>query len=304
MPLSRRDIKIRYNLNGKICRNNNFSFARNTTYGCGGAARLAYFPDSIPSAERAYDIALHDNFFILGNGSNVLAADGLYNGKVICTKKLSGIYKVSDGVICCLAGTKISKILEYCFQNGYSGLEYLYGIPATIGGAAYMNAGVRGRYIESNILKVRLYNGKLFDLMRKSCNYSYKHSTMQDINAIILAVYLKIQPNSGKNQIINNILYYKDLRKNLPKGKSCGCVFKNMNGVSAGKIIQDCNLDGFSFGCARVSEKHCNFILNDGESASDVKNLIEIIKRKVYEKTSCLLEEEVIYIGDFNDSYG
>lgn len=302
MPASISSLAIKYNLCGKILREYNFSFAENTTYGCGGIAKVAFLPDNIPAAKCAYDIASKGEFVILGNGSNILAADGAYNGAVVSTKKLCGIYKVHEDVICCLPGTKISKLLNYCAQNNLSGLEYLYGIPATVGGAAYMNAGIRGSYIGKNVIKIRLYNGKLFDLSQKDCNFEYKHSTMRDINAIILCVYLKIEPNCDKNKIINNILYYKDLRKNLPKGRSCGCVFKNIEDYSAGKIIQDCSLENFSVGLARVSEEHCNFILNEGATSSDIKKLIEIVKQKVSEKTSYKLEEEVIYIGDFNDS--
>lgn len=303
MPVTRCDLNLSYNANGKILKKDNFNFARNTTYGCGGVARIAYFPDGIVSAKKVYDIASHGNFVVLGNGSNVLAADSFYDGAVICTRNLSGIYRVSDDILCCLAGTKISKLLNYCIKKGFGGIEYLYGIPATIGGAAYMNAGVRGTYIADNIVKVRLYNGKQFDILHKDCKFSYKHSTMRDIKSLILAVYIKVSPNCNIDQITNNLLYYKDMRKNLPKGKSCGCVFKNFSDVSAGKIIEDCNLAKLSVGNVYVSERHCNFFINHGTAASDVKKLIDIVKQKVYEKTSRILEEEVTYIGEFNDSY-
>lgn len=304
MPVTINGFNLRYDLKGKIYIKNDFKFSEYTTYGCGGMARTAYFPESIPSAKRAYDFVSQGKFVILGNGSNVLVSDKFYNGAVISTKNFKGIFAVNNETLCCLSGTKISELLNYCMQNGLGGLEFLYGIPATVGGAAFMNAGIRGRYIENSIVKVRLYNGKAFDLSNKECDFSYKHSIMRDINALILAVYLKIKPDCDKHQIIKNILNFKNLRKNFPKGKSCGCVFKNINDVSVGKIIQDCDLANYSVGLARVSDKHCNFILNEGATASEVKKLIEIIKKIVYEKTSCKLEEEVIYIGDFDDSYG
>ncbi len=304
MPETYSKSHLRYSLNGCLLESNNFSFAKNTTYGCGGKAKIALFPENIQEARRAYDIAAKGKFIILGNGSNILASDKFYDGTVISTKYLSGIYKINDEIICCLSGTKISKLLNYCIQQGLGGLEYLYGIPATVGGAAFMNAGIRGRYIGDNILKVRLYNFKQFDLSKKECNFSYKQSTMRNINALILAVFLKVTPNCDKNDIIKNLQFYKERRKNLPIGRSCGCVFKNCGNISAGKIIQDCNLANFSLGSAKVSDKHCNFILNEGTTSAEVKLLIDFVKQKVYEKSSYKLEEEVIYIGDFNDSYG
>ena len=122
---------------------------------------------------------------------------------------------------------------------------------------------------------------------------------MRDINALILNIGLKLAQSDSK-KVQANIEHYLNLRKTQPKGKSCGCIFKNPQGFSAGKLIDDCGLKGFSIGGAKVSLNHANFIINDGATPEEVYSLISVIKSKVYNHFSILLEEEVIYIGEFN----
>ena len=279
---------------------NGFSFAKNTTYGCGGNAEIAYFPDSIKQAEVVYDYLSQSckNFVILGNGSNVLASDKDFDGAVLSTKKIVGITKTSSNTIFCHAGTKVSELMKFCVDNELSGLEYLAGIPATVGGLALMNGGAGGLYIGENIKNVLLYNGTICEFSNKKCKFGYKYSIMRDINALILGVELKVDPQNSEN-VRNRISMYLDRRKFHPKGPSCGCVFKNVGKLSAGKIIDDCGLKGLKYGGACVSVDHANFLINNGGCASDVYNLIGAIKNKVFERTGIMLEEEVVYIGDF-----
>ena len=279
---------------------NSFSFARNTTYACGGCAEIAYFPTSINQATAVYDYlsANSKNFIILGNGTNVLASDNNYDGAVISTKCLCGITRLSEGKIFCLAGTKVSELMKFCLEQGLSGLEYLAGIPATVGGLALMNGGAAGLYIGNSILNVRLYNGSICNFTNKKCKFGYKYSIMRDINALILGVELKVDTQNSEN-VRNNISMYLERRKFHPKGASCGCVFKNVGSLSAGKLIDDCGLKGLRCGGAYVSPKHANFFINDGGSASDVYSLICAVKREVFKQTGIMLEEEVVYIGDF-----
>lgn len=282
-----------------------FSFAKNTTYGLGGTAPKAYFP-STPFQAKAVYSELKDcgaGFKIIGGGSNVLVSDGGITEEVISTRNLRGIIRLSADRLLCLAGTKISELLAYCKKRNLSGLEYLYGIPATVGGAAYMNAGVCGFAIGDNILSVRVYDGKTRNLSREKCNFGYRRSTMRDINALILSIIVKVDLSDSAT-VENRIEYFRARRLHLPKGKSCGCVFKNPAGYSAGYLIETAGLKGCAIGGARVSDIHASFILNEGATSCEVRSLIELVKRRVFETHGIYLEEEVVYIGDFNEFDG
>lgn len=282
-----------------------FNFSENTTYGLGGNAIAAYQPKTVYEAKTAFDRLTANGipFEIIGNGSNVLASDKGIGGAVISTKNLRGIIRLDKNRLMCLAGTKTGELLAYCKKHRLGGLEYLYGIPASVGGAAYMNAGVSGAAIGGNIESVRIYDGKSRVLTREMCNFAYRRSTMRDIKALILSIIVNVW-ESPVEEIEERLTYYRQRRSHLPKGKSCGCVFKNPDGVSAGYLIDNAGLKGFSIGGAHVSELHASFIINDGGSAGDVKALIDIVKSKVFEKFGILLDEEVVYIGEFNDFNG
>lgn len=282
-----------------------YSFADNTTYGLGGKAYAAYRPQNLVQARAAYDSCVRQDreLFIIGNGSNVLASDGCYSGNVIDTKRLSGIIGLDGGRLFCLAGTKISALLKYCRRKNLGGLEYLYGIPATVGGAAFMNAGAAGRSIGDDIVKVLIYDGKKSYLSHSACEFSYRHSTMRDIKCLICAVVLRVKPSS-LYEIDSETDFFRRRREHLPKGRSCGCVFKNPQGQSAGALIEAAGLKGLTAGSAFVSPAHADFIVNRGHSARDVRILIETVKRAVKEKFGVLLDEEVVYIGDFNGTDG
>ena len=211
--------------------------------------------------------------------------------------------RLSDPKLLCLAGITVPELLAYCKKHALSGLEFLYGIPATIGGAVYMNAGVSGKAIGDSVELVCAYDGKDLKFSRENCNFGYRRSTMRDINALILSTILNVQPSTAQ-KIEEEISFYKSRRSHLPKGKSCGCVFKNPENASAGYLIEAAGLKGFRYGGAVVSQMHANFILNDGGTASDVKTVIDTVKKRVLQKFGILLKEEVVYIGEFNDFNG
>lgn len=282
----------------------NFDFSRHTTFGLGGRAEIAYLPKNFEEVQAIINYLNHigKNYVILGNGSNILASDKYFNGAVINTKKLNSI-EIKDESIFCGSGVKVSEFLKFCIKYGVLGFEYLAGIPATLGGITYMNGGVPQRHISDDIINVWIYDGKIRKLTNQNCNFGNKYSTMRDINACILQIELPFVRT--ESQIVRqNIINYLLSRNNQPKGRSCGCVFKNGANYSAGKLIDECGLKGFSVGKAHISHKHANFIMNNGDSAQDVYDLISLIKKKVYEKTRILLEEEVVYIGEFDDFNG
>lgn len=279
-----------------------FSFAKNTTYGLGGNAVRAYYPKTPWQAKQVYDNLKKcgTRFEIIGCGSNLLVADSGTEGEVISTRDLRGIIRLSSDKLLCLAGTRISELLAYCKNHNLGGLEYLYGIPATVGGAAYMNAGVSGYAIGENIVDVCVYDSKVTHFSRKMCNFGYRRSTMRGINALILSIIVKVDECDAR-EIDDRLTFFKNRRSHLPKGKSCGCVFKNPEGYSAGYLIDSAGLKGYKIGGARVCDVHANFILSEGATANDVKTLINLVKSRVLEKFGIELQEEVVYIGEFND---
>ncbi len=287
-------------LDGILCKQN-MPLGSYTTYGLGGKVKRIYFPKTEDEAAAVFKYLNGggERFFVLGNGSNVLAADGDINYSVICTKYLSGIIE-SDESLYCLSGTTVKQLLDFCVQNEIGGFEYLAGIPATVGGLALMNGGIPEKHIAENIISVRLFDGNFKNLPNEKCKFGNKHSTMRDINAIILGVYLS-KNAVPREAVKENITKYLLKRRNQPAGKSCGCVFKNPPNQSAGRLIDKAGLKGSKIGGAEVSLKHANFIINRGGTSADVYRLIQFVKRRVFECCGILLEEEVIYIGEFND---
>ncbi len=280
---------------------NKFSFSEHTTYGCGGFAEEAYFPTDAAKTAFIYDKLTSDNkkIYIIGNGSNILAADGIINGAVISTKRLIGIKKTAQDGVFCRSGTTVTALLHFCVTHGLSGLEFLAGIPATVGGLVLMNGGAGGKFIGGRVSAVKFYDGKLRTFSNNDCNFDYKYSIMRDINGIITGCCLNLD-RSDSETVKDNIDLFLKKRSIQPKGKSCGCVFKNPDGLSAGKLIEAAGLKGLKLGCAQVSAQHANFIINTGDKSSDVYALIAEVKSRVFKRAKIRLEEEVVYIGDFN----
>ncbi len=271
-----------------------------TTYGLGGYADSCYFPKSPYQAKRIYSYikSRGEEPIILGNGSNILISDRGINLPVICLKKMSGIVRLSETRIYCLAGTKISEILQYCKKRSLSGIEYMYGIPASIGGAAFMNAGIGNCAISQNIVNIDYFGDICGKISSKYCKFGYRQSTMRNINGIILAVTLDLHFASPQ-EIEEKLNFFKIKREHLPKGRSCGCVFKNGADFSSGELIDKAGLKGTRIGGAYISEAHANFIINDGGSSDDVDSLIKFVKERVFHDFGVQLQEEVVYIGDF-----
>lgn len=290
-------------ISDRISSQKDFDFAKNTTYGLGGKAKIAYFPADEQEACAIYShlSLLDEKFVILGAGSNVLVSDGYFDGAVISLARLD---KISyDGeTLYCQSGVKVAKLLKFCLDNELSGLEYLVKIPASVGGLLFMNGGVQQLYIGTNVRSVTVFDGNLRKLSKNECQFGNKHSTMRDIKCLILSCGLSVC-HAPREEIRENINKFCRARDGLPKGRSCGCVFKNPQGMSAGRIIDESGLKDLKIGGARVSDKHANFIINDGGTARDVYLLIREIKRLVAERCGISLEEEVIYIGEFNDTY-
>ncbi len=282
---------------GEIAREQPFSFAKHSSIGCGGAATLALYPTTLEEAVTAIN-ALHSAgtpYRVLGNLTNVLPPDEGYEGVILSTKRLAGV--TVGASVSVLAGTTSGELLAACEKESLTGGEFLFGIPCTMGGALYMNAGAGGRYISEIVESVLVWReGELLTLPRAACEYAYKQSVFMRNHDVILGGVLRLEKGT-QEEIERSRAYYRDRRSHLPKGRSMGCVFKNPEGRSAGELIEGSGLKGLRLGGVKISERHANFIINEGRGrGSEIRCLISLVKNAVYAQYGVRLQEEIRYI--------
>lgn len=275
-----------------------FSLAERTTVGIGGTVN-AFFPKTVGELSSLVRLCERCNirYFPLGAGSNVLASEREYDGIVVVTDYFNHC-AVSENNLTAECGVSVAKLLNLCKSKGLSGLEFLAGIPATVGGLTFMNGGTKIGHVADAIDSVTfLHNGKIQNYSIDECRFGYKDSLFQHISCFILSVRFRLTQSTSE-RVSENIFDILKNRSYLPKGKSMGCIFKNpKGGISAGRLIEESGCKGWRAGYAVVSEKHANFILNEQNATSkDFRILIECIKRQVYEHTGILLQEEIRYM--------
>ncbi len=277
----------------------NASLASMCSYGTGGNASAIFYPES-EDAVRLLDRTLRERnlpFVYLGGGTNVLVSDNGYFGAVISTSDLKGI-TVNGKILTAKAGDKISDIMTSALYNSLGGIEFLSGIPASVGGAVAMNAGCFGKSVGDYVSYVVAVSGIY---PAGECGFGYRTSRFLTENDGVLSVCFNLD-NAEYEQSENKITYFTAMRRRKqPIGKSAGSVFKN-DGYFAGKVIESCDLKGLSEGNAFVSEKHANFIIaKNGATSTDIRRLIEKIKAAVKEKRNVELVEEIRYLGEFEN---
>lgn len=296
-----------YSLTAKRLENAGIKFVENvplsqyTTFKIGGPANLVVFPKTADEAVAALDILREDGvrIVVLGNGSNVLVADEGIDGAVVILSDMK--YYNFSGRLSVDAGVSITHLASVAAKYCFGGLEFAYGIPGTVGGAIYMNAGAFGSEIGSIVVSTRYY-----DLDTGECGYyyydehefSYRHSVYMGTNKVILSASLRLPIGSlgSCDEKMNE--YMSARREKQPLDMpSAGSVFKRSENFIAAKVIDEAGLKGRRVGGAEVSTKHAGFIVNRGDAtAKDVLELIEIVKAEVYEKFGHKLECEVRYI--------
>ncbi|KEO62547.1 UDP-N-acetylmuramate dehydrogenase [Borreliella garinii] len=276
-----------------------------TTYKIGNISKLFLIPKNIQEAKNIFKAAIEEKItlFILGGGSNILVNDKEeLDFPIIYTGHLNRI-EVHDNKIVAECGANFENLCKIALNNGLSGLEFIYGLPGTLGGAVWMNARCFGNEISEILKKITFINdkGKTICKEFKKEDFKYKVSPFQNKNFFILKTELNLKKEDKK--IIEEKMN-KNKQARINKGHylfpSSGSTFKNNKAFlrPSGQIIEECKLKGLSVGGATVSKYHGNFIINNNNATSnDVKSLIEKVKTEVYSKTGLLLEEEVLYIG-------
>lgn len=238
---------------------------------------------------------------VLGKGSNVIFDDRGFKGVVLLMgSSVDQIYMADETTIYAQAGCSLVKLCRFALEHSLSGLEFSYGIPGTVGGAIYMNAGAYGGEIRDVIKSVTSVNknGGIHMLAAEQLDMSYRHSCFTDNGEIITSGLFRLTPGNYDDIQDKMVELMGRRREKQPlEFPSAGSTFKRPEGQFAGKLIQDCGLRGYAVGGAQVSEKHCGFVINRGGATSgDILQVIRDVQKTVEEKTGFFLECEVRYI--------
>ncbi len=246
----------------------------------------------------------NQRFQIIGAGSNLLINNIFIKGLVICTKKMKSlIIDSNSGVVEAEAGVMLPTLSNSLSKNGLQGGEWAVGIPGTLGGAIYMNAGTGNLSLAKNLISVKVINNKThekLEIEKKDINFEYRFSSFQNNDLAIISAKLHFEPNGKIKKLIqttkNNLKSKTEKQPyHLP---SFGSVFKNPKNGYAAKLIDDMDLKGYKIGDAEISKMHSNFIINNSSaSAKDIYELITVIQQKVLQNKGIYLQPEVRMIG-------
>jgi UDP-N-acetylmuramate dehydrogenase len=279
-----------------------------TSFGIGGPARYFYKAGTTSELVRAIRAARNNGlrFFVLGGGSNILFDDAGFRGLVI--KDNTDKFRINGGIVSALSGTIIDTLVDATVDRGLGGMEYAAGIKGTIGGAVHGNAGAFGHAI-NEILEsaVMLMNDDRIEVVdNEYFRFTYRSSRIVLSGDTVLSVRLRLRNGEDKRQLTEIVKDRRRFRQERhPVDMGCaGSVFKNLRTLDkpeevapAGMLLEEAGVRGLSVGGAEIFEKHCNIIVNRGKATSeDVKNLVEIMRKAVFDKFGIDLEREILYI--------
>ncbi len=279
--------------------------SRHTTFRVGGEAECFVM---VRTEEELTKLILHLNqieeeYFILGNGSNLLVGDKGYRGVVL---KLGGSMEevsVEGNVVRAGAGALLSKVAAEAKNHGLSGMEFAAGIPGSIGGGVVMNAGAYGGEMKQVVVSVRTLDteGQILLLDNETMEFGYRTSAIKNRSVIVLEVTLRLTEGNPEEigARMEELALLRRSKQPL-EYPSAGSTFKRPEGYYAGKLIMEAGMRGYRIGGAQVSDKHCGFVVNTGRAtAADVREVIEEVQQRVKERFHVSLEPEIIFLGDF-----
>lgn len=281
------------------------SLKGHSTMRVGGTCKWFVQPDNIDKLILTITICKMYNikYFVIGNGSNIIFTDKGFDGVIITTKSIKGI-TIKNNMVTAKCGNMVREVSNFALENEFKGFENLCGIPASIGGACYMNAGAYGSEIKDVLVSVKVLDndGNVYTINKKDMNLSYRHSNFMDEGLLVLeATFMLAKGNRDEIKEKMDINDKLRLEKQPISEKSVGSTFKRPKGegLFAGKLIEDSGLKGYSVGGAKVSDKHCGFVINAGDATFDeLYTLINHIKKTVNDKFSVSLELEAIIVGE------
>lgn len=292
---------------------------KHTSFKVGGPARFFAKAESTEDLKAAMTLACEKSlpYFILGNGTNLLVSDKGYDGIVITLAgDFSTIEDLENGTFKVGAAVPLGRFARTTLKQGFAGIHKLAGIPGTLGGAIYMNAGAYGQEIGNCCTSVTILDseGNIRELAATDCNFGYRQSIFQKNKAIILSVAFQLQAASAEGKTVADL--EAELAECMAKRKAsqplnmpnAGSTFKRLESgaadtptqIAPGYYIEQAGLKGHRIGGAEVSTLHANFIVNaGGATASDIKTLSEYVQEKVAEKFGIQLKREIILLGEF-----
>ncbi|WP_340401913.1 UDP-N-acetylmuramate dehydrogenase [Paenibacillus sp. FSL H8-0079] len=269
----------------------------------GGNADILIHPTTIDEITKIVEIAnIHQlPLTVIGKGSNVIIKDGGIRGVTISLSHFDQI-KVNEDSMIAQSGVDIIDVSRLALEHNLTGLEFACGIPGSTGGALYMNAGAYGGQIADVVERATVItkDGAVLEIPREEMKFGYRNSLFKMDHYIILEAEFGLK-KGNKDDISSKMKELTFLRESKQplEYPSCGSVFKRPEGHFAGKLIQDCNLQGTRIGGAEISMKHAGFIVNvDHATAQDYMDLIQFIQQKVYDTFHVELETEVIFLGE------
>ena len=283
----------------------NVDLKKLTTFRIGGTARYFYKPDTFEDLVAAKKFAAEKKlpYFVIGCGSNILASDEGYDGLIIKLGKGFSDFKFENDTLVAKAGAPLTLLARKSATLGLAGIHLLAGIPATLGGALYMNAGAYDQETGQHIVSIKVLeeDGSIKDYSFEECQFGYRKSVFQNTKKIILEATFKLTP-ANADELVEAQKKVMESRKtkqplDLP---NAGSMFKRPVGGYAGTLIDEAGLKGTSVGGAQVSTKHAGFIVNTGNAtAKDVYDLTELVIQRVYENSGhkFKLEREVVMLG-------
>ena len=279
--------------------------SRHTTFRIGGEAACFIRISSEEQLRKLipYFENVGIEYFVLGRGSNLLVGDKGYPGVILQISDACQQIEAEGNRLQVQAGAAISKVALFAMERGLEGLEFAAGIPGTVGGGVVMNAGAYGGEMKQVVESVRVLSseGEILTLDNDTMEFGYRTSIIRNRNFTVLSVTFRLR-EGNREEIRARIEDFQKRRmeKQPLNYPSAGSTFKRPEGYFAGKLIMDAGLRGFQIGDARVSDKHCGFVVNVGKAtARDVTDVIEEVQEKVRERFGVSLEREVIYLGKF-----
>ena len=284
----------------------NCNLSSYTTIKVGGVAEYFAEPRSIDEFSYLIKWANLNNqrCQIIGAGSNLLINNIFIKGLVICTKKMKSLtIEPYSGIVEAEAGVMLPTLSNSLAKNGLQGGEWAVGIPGTLGGAIYMNAGTGNLSLAKNLISVKVINNKTnetLEIETKDINFEYRFSSFQNNDLGIISAKLHFEPNGNHEKLIQTTKNNLKLKTETQPyhQPSFGSVFKNPENSYAAKLIDDMGLKGFKIGGAEISTMHANFIINNSSASSkDIFELITVIQQKVLQKKGIYLQPEVRMIG-------
>ena len=291
------------NITGKDNVRINEPMKNHTTFKIGGPAQYYVTPESVTQIQEVVSLCRNMNIplHVIGNGSNILVGDDGVDGVVLALFNTFSDYEIKDNVITAQAGMSLIKLAVIALREGLTGLEFASGIPGSVGGAVYMNAGAYDGQMKDVVTSVTVLDeaGNIRILGRDELDMGYRTSAVAKHNMIVLQVIIELKAGD-KEQIKDRMSQLSELRKQKQplEYPSAGSTFKRPEGYFAGKLIADAGLKGYSIGGAAVSEKHAGFVVNmGGATAKDVVELTDYIKKRIMEQFGVTLELEVKRIG-------